>query len=190
MKVIRGKDIEKYIDQLGLFRIEIFREYPYLYKGNLERERKYLSRYSFSSEGILILMLDDLGILGTCMGLPLKDEDEEFIEPFRGSALDKIFYIGEVMIRKDSRGKRLGKELMLKMLSLIDCKKYTKVCLYTVERESDHPLKTEVYGSSDTLWEELGFKKDPKCLAHYSWRDVGEKEETSKRMNVWVKEIY
>ena len=38
MEIIRGPEIENYIDRLGRFRIEIFREYPYLYNGSIEYE--------------------------------------------------------------------------------------------------------------------------------------------------------
>jgi hypothetical protein len=50
MEILKGNKIENYIDDLGGVRIEIFKEFPYLHDGTMEYERKYLSRYSKSSE--------------------------------------------------------------------------------------------------------------------------------------------
>ena len=57
-EIIRGDKIKNYLDELGNFRISIFKEYPYLYDGNLDYERKYLSRYSKTSDSILLLIKD------------------------------------------------------------------------------------------------------------------------------------
>lgn len=71
MQIIRGPEIENHIDDLGRFRIEIFREYPYLYDGNIEFERVYLSPYSRNPESLLLILQDAHGIIGACTGTPL-----------------------------------------------------------------------------------------------------------------------
>ena len=40
---VKGKEILPYIEALGKLRIEIFKEFPYLYAGDMEYERKYLN---------------------------------------------------------------------------------------------------------------------------------------------------
>ena len=119
MEVLKGNEIKNYVDELGRFRIEIFKEFPYLYEGNMEYERNYLYRYTKSSESILILMKDTRGLFGACTGIPLQDEDTEHVRPFQKINIEEIFYIGELMVRADSRGKRLGTKLLSKMLDLI-----------------------------------------------------------------------
>lgn len=187
MQLIRGIDIEKYIDELGRFRIEIFREYPYLYEGDLDYERRYLSRYLRNDESILAVMNDDKGIIGACTAMPLRDEDQEFKRPFAKENVNEIFYICEIMIRADSRGKGLGSELLSSCISLIDVSKYKKICLYTVDRDPNHPPRPEKYRSPDSLWRKLGFEKDKNLVVYYHWKDVGDEVETEKPMNVWVK---
>ena len=44
-----GPDLNNYIDNIARLRIEVFRDFPYLYDGTMEYERNYLQTYSRSS---------------------------------------------------------------------------------------------------------------------------------------------
>jgi GNAT superfamily N-acetyltransferase len=189
MEILNGNGIKNYIDELGRFRIEIFKEFPYLYEGDLEYERKYLSRYPESPEGILILTKDTRGLIGACTGIPLQDEDTEFVKPFQTVNIEEIFYIGEVMVRADSRGKGLGTMLLSKMLDLITGSRFKTACFYTVDRGINHPLRPNNYNSSESLWKRFGFVKDPEKLVYFRWKDLGHSTKTDKPMNVWIKKL-
>jgi GNAT superfamily N-acetyltransferase len=189
MKVLQGNEIKDYVDELGRFRMEIFKEFPYLYEGSLEYERKYLSRYAGSSESVLILMKDARGLMGACTGIPLHDEDTDFVRPFQEVDIEEIFYIGEVMVRADSRGKGLGTNLLSKMLDLITGSRFKIVCFYTVDRGTSHPLRPHNYKSPVRLWKKFGFVKDPEKLVYFRWKDLGNSIETDKPMNVWIKKL-
>jgi len=189
MRIIRGQEIENHIDQLGRFRIEIFREYPYLYDGDLDYERAYLNRYSRDTESFLLVIHDRLGFVGICTGMPLSGEDPDFRNAFVGESINEIYYIGEVMLRKDARGKKMGSKLFSTALSLIDSKKYKRVSLCTVDRGSNHPQCPESYCSPDYLWKKYGFEKSAHLVAFLSWKDIGQTTETKKTMNIWFKEL-
>lgn len=189
MEAIKGKNISAYIEQLGKYRIDIFKEYPYLYEGDLEYERSYLSRYAQSNGSILLISYDQKGIVGACTGIPLQDEEEEFIAPFKNEDITSIFYIGEIMVRSDSRSKGLGTALLSNIIELIALENYKKICLYTVQREQNHPLKPKNYISPDNLWMKFDFKKDLERLVYYHWRELNDNRETIKAMNVWSKQF-
>jgi hypothetical protein len=189
IEIFGGEKIKDVIDELGNFRITIFKEYPYLYDGNLDYERKYLSRYGNISDSILLLVRDKEGILGAATGIPLVNDEPEFTEPFKDKNLDEIFYIGELMIRKDNRSKGIGTLLLKNMLDLIDKNQFKTVCLYTVDRGNNHPLKPDFYQSPDSLWRKFGFEKHSSHIVYLSWRDLGNVAETKKPMNVWIKDF-
>jgi GNAT superfamily N-acetyltransferase len=170
MLVLSGPEIDNHIDQLGEFRMVVFREYPYLYDGNIHYERTYLSRYSRSAESFLLILQDALGIMGACTGIPLKGEDCEFQNAFVGENNDEIFYIGEVMLRADSRGKKLGSSLLSTALGLIDSRKFQKVCLCTVDRGLNHPRRPLSYLPPDYLWKKHGFEKSDNLIAYFDWK--------------------
>lgn len=187
IEVIGGEKIRDVIDELGNFRITIFKEYPYLYDGDLDYERKYLSRYSSISDSILLLVRDKEGILGASTGIPIVNDEPEFTEPFKDKNIGEIFYIGELMIRKDNRSKGIGTLLLKNMLDLINKNQFKTVCLYTVDRGNSHPLKPDFYQSPDSLWRKFGFEKHSSHIVYFSWRDLGNVAETEKPMNVWIK---
>jgi GNAT superfamily N-acetyltransferase len=187
MEIIRGQEIENYIDHLGRFRIEIFREYPYLYDGSIEYERVYLSRYSLNPESLLLILQDDRGIIGACTGMPLTGEDFEFQNAFVGENKDEIYYIGEVMLRADSRGQGLGSSLLSTALSLIDFSRFKKVSLCTVDRGLNHSRRPRNFCPPDYLWEKYGFVKSDNLLTYLAWKDIGDEIETHKPLNIWFK---
>jgi GNAT superfamily N-acetyltransferase len=188
MQILRGSEIQHYIDQLGRFRIQIFREYPYLCDGSIEYERTYLDRYSRSPNSLLLILQDVLGIVGACTGIPLVDEDPEFQNAFVGENKEEIYYIGEVMLRADSRGKKLGSRLMSTALDLIDSNQFKKISLCTVDRGLSHPREPLGYSPPDYLWKKYGLEKSGNLMAGQDWKDIGQDVETRKPLSIWFRQ--
>ena len=187
-----GAEIGAFIEPLGRYRIEIFREFPYLYDGDMEYERNYLSRYLQSGESFLLLGQDALGIACACTGIPLEHEMDEFKAPFiqRGGSVTDKFYLGEIMIRKDLRGQGLGTRVMKLALSTIArTGKYQHVVLCTVIRPPNHPLKPAGYQFNDHLWRKVGFSKLADDKVFFPWKDLGDAHETIKPMHYWIKTV-
>lgn len=186
MQIIRGNEIADHIEELGQFRIAIFKEFPYLYAGDMDVERKYLAG-TVSEESILVTQRDEYGLLGVCTGLPLKNEQEQLKQPFVGCNIDEIFYIGEVMVRDGWRGKGIGSLLLSTMIDTVDPIKYKKWFLCAVDREANHPLRPDNYRSPDSLWTKFGFKQQLHAKVYFAYKDIGNAVETNKPMNVWVR---
>lgn len=187
MHIIHGTEIKNYIETLGRFRIEIFREHPYLYEGDLEYERKYLSRYSGNPDSLLIMLFDDNGLVGACTGVPLLEESREFKSLFAVEALHEIYYIGEVMVRADCRGKGVGTKLLATALSAIGPEKYKTICLATVDRGENHSPRPKQYTPPDSLWHKFGFEKHENLVVPFAWKDIGDELETEKPMVAWIR---
>jgi len=187
MKIIRGPGIAKYIDCLGKFRISIFRDFPYLYDGDISYERKYLGRYAQSESAVLCLVDDEHGLRAACTGIPLRDEEDASKSVFSVEEVANIFYIGEVMIRADARRGGLGQKLLSEMIDLAAADGYRQIVLFTVDRGFDPPLRPERYWSPEPLWRKFGFERDPEKRVLFSWKDVGSDVATAKPMSVWIR---
>ena len=89
-----GEQVKPYIQDLAHLRVEVFREFPYLYDGNFEYEKKYLDTYLNSSNSLVILALANNTVIGATTCLPLVDETEVFKQVFleKGLDINKIFY--------------------------------------------------------------------------------------------------
>ena len=78
MMTVAGSAITPYLTAPAQLRIEVLREYPYLYDGDLTYERRYLAKYSKSARSTFVLALHNEQVIGCATGLPLQEADAEF----------------------------------------------------------------------------------------------------------------
>lgn len=111
IETLTGAQILPLKQGLAELRIQTFREYPYLYNGNLAYEQQYLNGYANSKQKLLVAVLDDDKLVGASTAMPLLQAEPEFIEPFKQIELDltSIFYFGESVLLPAYRGKGFGK---------------------------------------------------------------------------------
>jgi len=186
LQTISGQEIARHIEALGQFRIDIFRDYPYLYEGEMQYERDYLARYSQCNQSLLLLAEDSAGVAAACTAIPLLTETEDFRAPFTKAEQEEFFYIGEVMVRSDYRHQGMGSQMLAKMINLIEQQGFRKICLYTVDRGQNHPTKPADYFPPDRLWQKFNFTTNGQQV-HFSWKDIGDAQASRKPMNVWVR---
>jgi hypothetical protein len=97
LKRLSGDELVRYLPELAQLRIQVFRDFPYLYDGDLAYEQRYLQIYAKSTDSLIVLAFDGDTIVGASTGIPLKFETGEVKQPFidAGYNVDKIFYCGE-----------------------------------------------------------------------------------------------
>jgi hypothetical protein len=157
-------ELRAFLPDLARLRIEVFRDYPYLYDGTVEYEEKYLETYTDCPESIVVLVLDGDKAVGATTGLPMDAETEEFRKPFVEAGYDPscIFYCAESVLLPAYRGRGV----------------YPK---FFAEREAHVPL--------DRIWSKFGYVKHPELTTTYDWKDVDTAEETAKPMVFWLKSL-
>jgi GNAT superfamily N-acetyltransferase len=103
-------EAEAAFDDLARLRIEVFRDFPYLYDGDLDYERRYLATY-LSQEGAAIIgAFDGSRLVGAATASPLANHFAEFAQPFAERGLDvaDFYYFGESVLEKAYRGRGIG----------------------------------------------------------------------------------
>ena len=70
-RVLTGDALETALDDLARLRIEVFRDWPYLYDGDVEYERKYLSGYTHPT-AIVVAAFDGPRIVGASTGMGME----------------------------------------------------------------------------------------------------------------------
>ena len=187
---LHGPALEPHLDALGLLRITVFRDYPYLYDGSLEYERDYLRTYLSSPDSLVVLAFDDDQVVGATTCLPLRDEGPEFQAAFLKANydIDTICYFGESILLPQYRGQGIGKaffthrEAHARSLPNI---RLTTFC--AVDRPTDHPLRSPNYRPLDTLWTSQGYTKHPELQATFTWKEINEPTESPKTLTFWLK---
>jgi len=93
-RVLRGNYLSKALDEVAALRILVFRDWPYLYDGDKEYERRYLSVYAENPDAILIGAFDGERLIGAATGTPLEDHADDFAAPFAETslALEDVFF--------------------------------------------------------------------------------------------------
>ncbi|MGZ8223216.1 MAG: GNAT family N-acetyltransferase, partial [Methylobacter sp.] len=77
-----GPALEQYIPELARLRIEVFRDFPYLYDGNIDYEKKYLQTYIDCPESVIVIAFDGDRVVGASTAIPMKYETDELKKPF------------------------------------------------------------------------------------------------------------
>jgi GNAT superfamily N-acetyltransferase len=187
-----GKEIETVIPQLAALRIEVFRDFPYLYEGSFEYEKEYLKTYVNSERAFLFAVFDNDKMVGATTCIPLIDETAEVKEPFEGVGmeLEEIFYFGESILLKEYRGKGIGKRFFEEReRHAAGFGNYSTTCFCAVERRENHPVRPDGYVPLDEFWKGRGYKKSQVLKSKFRWKDIDESKETEKKMIYWLKKI-
>ena len=192
VKRFSGRGVEQHVPGLASLRIRVFRDFPYLYDGSEEYEKKYLQTYTDSPESVIVIVLDGDRIVGASTGIPLAHETPEVQRPFveNGYVIDEVFYCGESVLLDEYRGRGLGvrffeeREAHARALG-----RFRHIGFCAVQRPVDHPRRPAGYVPLDSFWEKRGYHKQPQLQTTFTWRDLDETEPSAKKMMFWMKKL-
>jgi GNAT superfamily N-acetyltransferase len=191
IQTFTGKNAEPYISDLARLRITVFRDYPYLYEGDLDYEKDYLQAFVASEKSFMVIVFDDEQVVGTSTAMPLVQEHDEFKQPFieKVYRLEDIFYFGESLLLPAYRGQGLGVKFFEEREAHARSQGYKLAAFCAVERPEDHLAKPQNYQPLHAFWRKRGFERQSDLVTSYSWKDVGETEPSAKPMVFWLKEL-
>lgn len=165
-----------YLDAVAKLRIEVFRDWPYLYDGDPAYEREYLDAYARSADSVFVLAFDGDTVVGASTGLPLADDSAEFRAPFDASGIDasRVFYFGESVLLPAYRGCGIGhaffdhREAYARSLGRFDL---TAFC--AVDRDVDDPHRPVGHRGNEVFWAKHGYVRRPELTMRLHWNEIG-----------------
>lgn len=186
-----GEAPAEYIEALARLRIEVFREYPYLYDGDMSYERSYLRAFLQAPDSLLLIVLDGQEVVGASTAMPLQHETANIRGPLeeRGYDASRVFYFGESVLRKACRGQGMGarffeaREAWARQL-----KSFGTLAFCAVERPGNHPRRPPEYRPLHAFWRRQSFGPTD-IFCHISWKELGEEEESPKPLRFWLKDL-
>ena len=192
IRCVTGPAVAAYVPDLARLRIEVFREFPYLYDGTAEYEEKYLATYVECAESVVVLALDGGRVVGASTGLPLEAESVEFKAPFLAADIEprSVFYCGESVLLRAYRGRGIyreffaGRENHARTLG-----RFSRMALCAVVRPADHPRRPPDYAPLDAVWRKFGYIPREDLIAQFEWKDLDENVASAKRMVFWEKPL-
>lgn len=191
VRVLTGAALIGALDAVAGLRISVFRDWPYLYDGTLEYERRYLQSYADSADAILVGAFDGPTLVGAATGTPMTDHADAFAAPLAAAGLapDEVFYCAESVLLPGWRGQGIGHRFFdLREAHARGLGAGWSV-FASVLRPADHPLRPADYRPLDGFWRKRGYAPLEGCVARFSWRDLGADGETEKPLQLWARRL-
>lgn len=192
IRILAGNRVAPHLDDLARLRIAVFRDYPYLYDGDPDYERRYLATYAGHPGSVFVLAIADGVVVGASTGVPMAGEPEAVQAPWRSAGVDPagVFYFGESVLLPRWRGQGIGhaffdaREAHARALGGF---RLTSFC--AVERPSDHPARPPHWRPLDGFWQSRGYRRHDGLACTLHWREVGDAEDTPHHLAFWSRPL-
>jgi GNAT superfamily N-acetyltransferase len=188
---LTGAALVAAVPELARLRIDVFRNFPYLYDGDQAYEERYLATYRDSARAIVVGAFEGDRLVGAATGTPLTDHADDFAAAFDGTGIDlaRVFYCAESVLRPEFRGHGVGHRFFDHREAHAMFNGFDTCCFCAVIRPDDHPARPDDYSPLDRFWRGRGYAPLDGAVARFSWKDVGQAAETIKPLQVWIKKL-
>ena len=168
----------------------MFRDWPYLYDGDLSYERDYLRAYQ-SPGAVVVAALADGRIVGAATGAAMAHHAEDFAAAFaaRPEPLANIFYCAESVLLPEYRGQGIGHAFFDAREDHARRSGHHHSAFCSVIRPTDHPARPLDYRPLDGFWRKRGYRPLPGVIASFAWKDIGQPAETRKDLQFWMRAL-
>lgn len=191
LSALHGAALAPQLDAVAALRIQVFRDWPYLYDGSLAYERDYLGMYLRCPQSVVGIAEADERIVGATTALPLEAAPAAMQAPFiaRGEAPSAIYYLGESVLLPAYRGRGVGKAFFALREARARELGYARSAFCAVERPADHPLRPADYAGNAALWGRMGYQRQPHLACQFEWQDLGQPRPDLKTLIFWTKTL-
>ncbi|MBK9072823.1 MAG: GNAT family N-acetyltransferase [Myxococcales bacterium] len=191
IKPCTGAAIAPYLADLARLRIEVFRDFPYLYEGTMAYEEGYLKGYAAAADHLVVLALDGDNVVGASTAMPLLAHGDDVAAPLAAAGYDPatIFYFGESVLAPAYRGRGVGHAFFDERERFGRARGFLRAAFCAVERPNDHPLRPPAYAPLDAFWQRRGYVRHPDVRTSFTWQDIDEAAPSAKPMVFWTKAL-
>ena len=191
IRSLTGSDARRHLDDVDALRIAVFRDWPYLYAGDIAYESDYLSAYAQSPRSVFVLAFDADRVVGASTGLPLADDAPAFRAPFaaRGPDPAQVFYFGESVLLPEYRGRGIGRaffdhrEAHARRLG-----GFGWTAFAAVERDPRDPRRPQDYRGTEGLLTARGYVRRPELEMRLDWVEAG-LGERAHALTFWLRPL-
>lgn len=191
LRDLKGDAIAAHVDALAALRIEVFRDWPYLYDGSMAYEKTYLTPMMTDPAALVVGVFDGARLVGASTATRLLAHKGDFADAFAATdmSLGDVYYLAESVLLPAYRGRGLGHAFFERREAEARRQGHDFAVFCAVERAANHPARPEHYRPLDAFWHKRGYAPLPGVVAQFRWRDVGEEAETAKSLQFWGRRI-
>ena len=180
-----------HLEDVARLRIQVFREWPYLYDGSMRYERSYLKHYADCPDSTVVLAMRDHEVIGASTAIPLRDADPDFKKPFEDKSypIESIFYLGESVLLPEYRGQGIGHSFFDQREQAARASGCSLAAFCAVDRAADDPRKPSGHRPLDAFWQKRGYTRQADLKASFDWKEIDQDGESSHTLNFWLKPL-
>ncbi len=191
IKTLTGPALQPLLPALARLRIQVFRDWPYLYDGDDAYETAYLRRYAQSPGAAIVVAFDGSEPVGASTCLPMAHETDDITRPFRDRGMDisSICYFGESVLLPAWRGRGIGvaffaaREAHARQLGA----KTTAFC--AVQRDAADPRRPADAQDLQQFWTNRGYRCHFDIYCVMNWREYTNTAEIAHKLLFWIKNL-
>ena len=192
METLVGAAGHPHLPALVRLRVEVFRDWPYLYDGTPSPKWTDVGPVGTSADAALVLAFDADEVVGCATCLPLVDEAAYMTEPFAAAGIDPatVFYFAESVLRPAYRGRGVGVAFFERREA--HARQYPGVetaAFCSVRRPPDHPMRPPDARPLDGFWRNRGFAPEPRVAVRMRWKQVDTADKVENVLDVWAKRL-
>ena len=190
---VGGAALGPWLEDVARLRIAVFRDWPYLYDGDLAYEREYLDAYAKSADSVFVLAFDGDRVVGAATGLPLADDSDRVPAPVarrraiggRGVLLRRI----GAAARVPGAGHRPS--LLRRARGACAVAGSLRAAPRSVRWIAPHddPRRPAGHRGNEAFWSKRGYVRQPGLTVRLAWRELGEASPSEKPLTFWTRPL-
>jgi GNAT superfamily N-acetyltransferase len=179
------------IPALSALRIEVFRDWPYLYDGSAEYEAEYLAEFIGEASSVLVIAEDDGAIIGAATASPMTGQKREFQAPLINGGIDveRLFYFGESVLLSGYRGHGIGHKFFDAREQAARAAGANATAFCAVVRPDNHPLKPQEPRDLHPFWRARGYQPIDGLTGILGWKELDQPGESEHQMQFWMRSL-
>ncbi|MCE9520891.1 MAG: GNAT family N-acetyltransferase [Alphaproteobacteria bacterium] len=191
VEALTGDALRRHLPDVARLRIEVFRDFPYLYDGDLESEARYIGSFAASQNAVVVGAFDNDTVVGASTAAPLASQMDDVTAPFRaqGADMSRIFYFGESVLKSTYRGQGIGVRFFEEREAHALRCGASVAAFCAVVRDAGHAARPRDHVPLDAFWCKRGYAPVEGLLCSMAWKEVGGTVETRKEMQFWTKRL-
>jgi len=188
---VTGEGLAGVIPDLARLRIAVFRDFPYLYDGDVAYEANYLADFAAAEGAVVVVARDGPEIVGAATAAPLAAQDAAWQAPLADAGFDveRIFYFGESVLLEDYRGRGVGHAFFDHREAQARAWGAATTAFCSVIRAPDHPARPDAYRPLDGFWRKRGYAPLGGVTARFDWKTVDGAAEEPHQLQYWTRSL-
>ncbi len=192
LRTVTGAALAPHLADVARLRVEVFRDWPYLYEGAPDAERRYLRSHADSPGAAVVLALDGGQAVGAATCQPMAEAAAPVREAFMRAGLDprRFCYFGESVLRAEHRGQGIGVAFFAAREAHARALGLSHAAFCAVVRNPADPRRPAAYTPLDAFWRNRGYTHNPMLTCVFQWAEPGDEGlETPHMLSFWTRAL-